>query len=180
MKQKQSLTVLHGGKFARVPRALAIGGAACGFTSAERDVIARAGAGGLQIIVFTDLDEERAAVEFGDVDDLALVVPCDSRLMPGPPLTRRAARVEALTTVLQGWGMGLDDVAVIGAEPIDRDMLMVAGVPIALEGAGYDALSVADLVFPARAAGGLIRAIEASCALASNIASPTTRPHGRG
>ena len=61
---------------------------------------------GSKIVVFTELYGRQAAKEFDGVDGVSIAVPRDSRLMPGPPLTRRAARVEALTTVLQGWGMG--------------------------------------------------------------------------
>ena len=76
--------------------------------------------------------------------------------------------------------MGLEDVVAVGTSPIDRDLLMAAGAPIALEGAGYDALAVAGLRFSAREADGLVRAIDAACTLVSNCRVPTTRPHDRG
>lgn len=180
MRQKLSLTVLHGGKFVRVPKALAIGTGTRGFTVSERDAIARAAVAGFKIVVFTELYGRQAAKEFDGVDGVSIAVPRDSRLMPGPPLTRRAARVEALTRVLQGWGMGLEDVVAVGTSPIDRDLLMAAGAPIALEGAGYDALAVAGLRFSAREADGLVRAIDAACTLVPNCRVPTTRPHDRG
>lgn len=170
MEKKTSLTVLDGGRFERVPRAIAIGMGASRLSEEERASLDRARALGLRVVAFTSSEDGQGR---GDGAPAPIEVPRDADAVfaddgidaPDSPLSRRARRADALAGWAQGGGMGLADVAVIATEPVDRDMLMASGTAFALEGAGYSAAAAADRAFPSREDGGLVQAVDAVCTL---------------
>ncbi|MBE6469937.1 MAG: hypothetical protein E7001_08360 [Coriobacteriaceae bacterium] len=81
----------------------------------------------------------------------------------GAPVSRRARaarRAERLALLCCEKGVPLSRIAVVAVSPLDCAALMEAGWGIALWSAGYEACHAADVVFPARAEGGLRRALE--------------------
>lgn len=170
MEKKTSLTVLHGGRFERVPRAIAIGMGVSHLSEEERASLDRARALGLRVVAFTSSEEGGGRVDGAPAPievprDADAVFADDGVDALDSPLSRRARRTDALAGWAQGNGMGLADVAVIATEPVDRDMLMASGIAFALEGAGYSAAAAADRAFPSREDGGLVQAADAVCAL---------------
>lgn len=178
MKSGRTLSVIGGGASSHAPRVLAVGLERSALTRDERDALSRAHGRGLRIIVFTALDPGEADVAFKAIRSWATVIPARSCARSASPLSPRAARANVLAECLASNGRGFGSAAVIATSPTDLGMLMTAGVAFALEGAGYDVLAVADRVFPAREAGGLVQAVDAACALAAGSYEGAPHPSG--
>lgn len=175
MGYKTSLTVVDGGALVRIPRVLAIGAGVSGFARAERAAVRRALEDGMDVLVLSALDEETAEQAFASLSDRVTVRSDYAEQFLNSGLSRRAVRADELAGFVHERNMTLGNTAVIASEPVDRDMLMAAGVAYALETAGYDSIVAADRVCPPRDAGGLVQAIDALLRLRSTI-----RQRGRG
>ena len=70
-----------------------------------------------------------------------------------------------LATQCQAHGCALNQTVVIATSPLGLQLLLNAGVALALRGAGYENEAAADMVFKPRSSGGLAAAIEYACRL---------------
>ena len=101
-------------------------------------------------------------------------------VLPDGPAASRAERSQIrlshVARACRRRGHALSELAVIAMHPEDGAIMLEAGTAFALRGAGYDAETAADAVFPERHAGGLVFALQVvieRCRL-------RRRPAGRG
>lgn len=126
------------------------------FSRDERQLLDRLAKQGQRVVVLLDedpLQRQRASGESASVDYLWI----SPKYLDVPGFA--AARGEALARLCHRRGMRMGDVAYIATSPLDREVAMGAGRVLALADAGDAVRRLADMVLPARAAGGLVAAL---------------------
>ena len=137
------------------------------FYEDERDLLNRMAAQGRRVVALLDDTpplRAQATAEPAQVD-YAWVSP-ESLHVPSFPV----ARGEALAALCHRRSLRMGDVAYIATSPLDREVAMGAGRVLALAEAGDEVRRMADVVLPARSAGGLVLAL-----LRARVFSPKQR-----
>lgn len=126
------------------------------FYEDERDLLNRMAAQGRRVVALLDDTpplRAQATAEPAQVD-YAWVSP-ESLHVPSFPV----ARGEVLAALCHRRSLRMGDVAYIATSPLDREVAMGAGRVLALVEAGDEVRRMADVVLPARSAGGLVLAL---------------------
>lgn len=128
-------------------------------SAAEARALSSAQAVGLDLVVVTSVEEQRARYSLDSMGLSVLAVISDTSTGAGASTCSRK-RLNRLAETTCQHDCSLREVAVIATDSADCPMMLEAGVGFALKDAGRDAIRAADRVFPFRRAGGLTAAVE--------------------